>query len=110
MVDRSRIKTYSLKERPSLVSLADIKALGPVENPLNTRDFRELVERIKTAKNNKRPYPTHEITTANFDQITHYRLRMNIVERPTAHGGKGYNFQALHQQSIPSLWMASTND
>ncbi len=51
-------------------------------------------------------HPTHNITTANFDMLTHYRPRVNVVERPTAAGGKGYNFQEMHQRSIPSLWMA----
>lgn len=53
-------------------------------------------------------YPTFNVTTANFDQLLHYRPRLNVVERPTAHGGRGFNFKELHQRSIPSLWTALT--
>lgn len=45
------------------------------------------------------------ITTANFDMIDHYRPRVNVVERPTADGGKGFFFKEKHERSIPSLWM-----
>lgn len=50
-------------------------------------------------------YRTFDITTANFDMLAHYRPRVNVVERPTAHGGKGFNFIERHERSIPSLWM-----
>lgn len=44
------------------------------------------------------------ITTANFDQIDHYRPRVNVVQRPTQSlGGKGYMVIAKHQESIPTL-------
>lgn len=51
---------------------------------------------------------TYDITAANFDMLPHYRPRVNVVERPTAEGGKGYNFQERHERTIPSLWMALT--
>ena len=50
-------------------------------------------------------HQTYNLTTANFDMLAHYRPRMNVVERPTAHGGKGFNFIEKHERSIPSLWM-----
>ena len=43
------------------------------------------------------------ITTANFDMINHYRPLKNIVQRPTANGGKGYNFIGHHEIMIPLL-------
>jgi hypothetical protein len=43
------------------------------------------------------------LTTANFDMIAHYRPMMNIVTRPTAHGGAGYNFIGHHEIMIPLL-------
>lgn len=49
-------------------------------------------------------YKTFDITTANFDMIDHYRPRVNVVERPTANGGKGFNFKERHERSVPSLW------
>jgi len=45
----------------------------------------------------------HDITTANFDMISHYRPLMNVVNRPTADGGCGYNFIGHHEIMIPLL-------
>jgi hypothetical protein len=42
-------------------------------------------------------------TTANFDMIQHYRPRMNVVQRPTRGGGKGYLFTGHHEIMIPLL-------
>ena len=43
------------------------------------------------------------LTTANFDQIQHYRPRLNVVERPTrgAAGGRGYSLTGHHEIMIP---------
>jgi hypothetical protein len=43
------------------------------------------------------------LTTANFDMISHYRPLMNVVKRPTANGGRGYNFIGHHEIMIPLL-------
>ncbi|MBU2446588.1 MAG: hypothetical protein KJ666_13605, partial [Bacteroidetes bacterium] len=36
-------------------------------------------------------------TTANFDFIQHYRPRVNVVQRPTQDGGKGFQFTGHHE-------------
>ena len=41
--------------------------------------------------------------TANFDMIQHYRPRVNVVQRPTMQGGKGYSFTGHHELMIPLL-------
>ncbi len=42
------------------------------------------------------------LTTVNFDQIQHYRPRVNVVERPTrAPGGRGYAITGHHEILIP---------
>jgi deoxyhypusine synthase len=41
--------------------------------------------------------------TANFDMIQHYRPTVNVVERPTLQGGKGYQFFGHHEIMIPLL-------
>jgi hypothetical protein len=43
------------------------------------------------------------LTTANFDQIQHYRPRLNVVERPTrgAEGGHGYSITGHHEIMVP---------
>ncbi len=48
----------------------------------------------------------HEVrhfTTANFDFIRHYRPLTNVVNRPTAGGGKGYAITGHHELMIPLL-------
>lgn len=45
----------------------------------------------------------HKIVTANFDMISHYRPAVNVVGRPTLHGGAGYNFVGHHELMIPLL-------
>lgn len=42
-------------------------------------------------------------TTANFDFIRHYRPTTNVVNRPTAGGGRGYNITGHHELMIPLL-------
>lgn len=44
-----------------------------------------------------------DFTTANFDFIRHYRTMVNVVNRPTATGGKGFNFIGHHELMIPLL-------
>jgi hypothetical protein len=41
-----------------------------------------------------------EITTANFDQVQHYRPRMNVVQRPSRHG---YALTGHHELMVPLL-------
>lgn len=42
------------------------------------------------------------LTTVNFDQIQHYRPRVNVVERPTrGTGGRGYSLTGHHEIMIP---------
>ena len=48
----------------------------------------------------------HEVqrfTTANFDFIRQYRTLTNVVNRPTAGGGKGYAITGHHELMIPLL-------
>jgi hypothetical protein len=43
-----------------------------------------------------------ELTTVNFDQIQHYRPRVNVVERPTrAPGGRGLALTGHHEILVP---------
>lgn len=42
-------------------------------------------------------------TTANFDFMKHYRTLTNVVNRPTATGGRGYNIIGHHELMIPLL-------
>jgi hypothetical protein len=44
-----------------------------------------------------------DFTSANFDMIQHYRPRVNVLERPTLHGGQAYAFTGHHEIMIPLL-------
>lgn len=46
-------------------------------------------------------YQVRSFVTANFDMIQHYRPRVNVVDRPTRTGGKGYAFTGHHEIMIP---------
>ena len=48
-------------------------------------------------------YQVDEFTTANFDFIKQYRSLTNVVHRPTAKGGRGYNITGHHELMIPLL-------
>lgn len=48
--------------------------------------------------------------TANFDMIQHYRPRMNVVQRPTQNGGKGYMFTGHHEIMFPLLCAMIKNE
>jgi len=45
-------------------------------------------------------HQVEDFTTANFDQIQHYRPQVNVIERP---GGRGYWFTGHHEIMIPLL-------
>lgn len=42
-------------------------------------------------------------TTANFDMLQHYRPRVNVVQRPTQDGGRGFSFTGHHEIMFPLL-------
>ncbi|MGE4233333.1 MAG: hypothetical protein AB7F43_08395 [Bacteriovoracia bacterium] len=48
-------------------------------------------------------HKTQKIVTANFDFIQQYRTRVNVVQRPTSSGGKGFSFTGHHELMIPLL-------
>lgn len=45
----------------------------------------------------------NQFTTANFDFIRHYRTMTNVVNRPVAGGGRGFNIIGHHEIMIPLL-------
>jgi len=51
-------------------------------------------------------YPAHGFTTANFDMISHYRGRVNVLYRPTLTGGRSFEFIGHHEIMIPLLFAA----
>lgn len=52
--------------------------------------------------------PLSRITTVNMDFIRHYRPTVNVVERPTRAGGRGYQLIGPHEILFPLLLAAVT--
>ncbi|MFN2365890.1 MAG: hypothetical protein ABR523_05440, partial [Desulfurivibrionaceae bacterium] len=48
-------------------------------------------------------HKVENFTTANFDFIRHYRTMTNVVNRPTAGHGRGFNIIGHHEIMIPLL-------
>jgi len=46
-------------------------------------------------------FPVEGFVASNFDMLSHYRARENVVRRPTLSGGKGYNFLGRHELLLP---------
>jgi deoxyhypusine synthase len=42
--------------------------------------------------------------TVNMDMVQHYRPLQNVVQRPTADGGKGYSLTGHHEVMLPLLY------
>lgn len=62
----------------------------------------EVFVKAVTLQNNLRGRPLG-ITTANFDQLRHYRPRVNVLERPAR---RGYDFAGHHEIMMPLFRMA----
>jgi hypothetical protein len=62
----------------------------------------EVFLKALTIARNLHP-PVNHFFTANFDMFPHYRPRVNVVQRPTLQGGKGYNFIGHHEIMMPLL-------
>jgi hypothetical protein len=98
---------------------------GAATGELSYRDFKVLVSSVKDLKNGgvvlnfgsavilpevflktltvarNLGFKAKGFSTANFDMIRQYRPQMNVVERPTQHGGRGYSFTGHHEIMIP---------
>lgn len=48
-------------------------------------------------------YQVDHFTTVNMDFIRHYRPQVNVVDRPTRRGGKGFNLVGHHEIMLPIL-------
>jgi len=62
----------------------------------------EVFVKAVTLQNNIRKRALR-ITTANFDQLRHYRPRVNVVERPAK---RGYDFAGHHEIMMPLFRLA----
>jgi hypothetical protein len=81
---------------------AKINGGGVVLNIGSNVVMPEVFLKALTIARNIQP-PVKDFFTANFDMYAHYRPRVNVVQRPTLQGGKGYNFIGHHEIMIPLL-------
>jgi hypothetical protein len=83
-------------------SIKDLQQGGVVLNVGSAVILPEVFLKALTVARNL-GYKAKGFSTANFDMIRHYRPQMNVVERPTQHYGRGYNFTGHHEIMIPLL-------
>jgi len=81
-------------------SVKDLRDGGAVLNIGSAVILPEVFLKTLTVVRNL-GYPANNFVTANFDMLQHYRPSMNVVDRPTRHGGKGYSFTGHHELMIP---------
>ena len=67
-----------------------------------------FLKALTIARNLGAGKPEH-FTSADLDMQRHYRPRMNVVQRPTLHSGKGYEITGHHEIMVPLLvWAVVT--
>jgi hypothetical protein len=52
-------------------------------------------------------HSVRDLTTIDLDFLRHYRPTVNVVQRPTAAGGRGISFTGHHEIMFPLLWAAA---
>jgi hypothetical protein len=84
-------------------SIPDLHQGGVVLNLGSAVLMPEVFLKAMTiARNLEGGKPTH-FTAADFDMQRHYRPRVNVVQRPTRAGGKGFLLTGHHEILIPLL-------
>jgi hypothetical protein len=61
-----------------------------------------FLKALTIARNLNAGKPTG-FTTCDLDMQRHYRPRVNVVQRPTQGGGKGYEITGHHEIMVPLL-------
>ncbi len=90
----------SLKDFHRLIETVKQLEGGVVMNWGSSVIMPEVFLKALTVARNQGATVKH-FTAANFDMIRHYRPSVNVVERPTAHGGQGYTFIGQHELMLP---------
>jgi hypothetical protein len=61
-----------------------------------------FLKALTIARNLNGGRPT-DFVSCDLDMLRHYRPRMNVVQRPTLHGGEGYELTGHHEIMVPLL-------
>ncbi|MEO5903819.1 MAG: hypothetical protein ABIQ55_07410 [Gemmatimonadaceae bacterium] len=84
-------------------SLPSLQDGGVVLNLGSAVIMPEVFLKALTIARNLNDRKPVNFTTCNLDMQQHYRPRMNVVMRPTAQGGKGYEITGHHEIMVPLL-------
>ncbi len=68
-----------------------------------------FLKALTVARNLNGGRPT-DFVSCDLDMQRHYRPRMNVVQRPTLHSGKGYEITGHHEIMVPLLVWAVVNE
>jgi hypothetical protein len=90
-------------------SLSQIDDGGVVLNLGSAVIMPEVFLKALTIARNLDAGKPRNFVTVDLDMQRHYRPRMNVVQRPTLEGGKGYEITGHHEVMVPLLvWGCST--
>ena len=84
-------------------SLLSIDDGGVVLNLGSAVIMPEVFLKALTIARNLNDGRPRNFTTVDLDMQRHYRPRMNVVQRPTLHSGKGYEITGHHEIMVPLL-------
>ena len=90
-------------------SLPSIDEGGVVLNLGSAVIMPEVFLKALTIARNLHDGRPRDFTSCDLDMQRHYRPRMNVVQRPTLHSGKGYEITGHHEIMVPLLaWAVVT--
>ena len=84
-------------------SLATLDDGGVVLNLGSAVIMPEVFLKALTIARNLHDGKPQAFTSVDLDMQRHYRPRMNVVQRPTQHSGKGYEITGHHEIMVPLL-------
>jgi deoxyhypusine synthase len=83
--------------------LAGLHEGGVVLNLGSAVIMPEVFLKALTIARNLNDGKPQSFVTCDLDMQRHYRPRMNVVQRPTMHSGKGYEITGHHELMVPLL-------
>ncbi len=84
-------------------SLKDLDDGGVALNLGSAVIMPEVFLKALTIARNLHGGRPQNFVTCDLDMTRHYRPRMNVVQRPTMHSGKGYEITGHHELMVPML-------
>jgi hypothetical protein len=84
-------------------SLESLDDGGVVLNLGSAVIMPEVFLKALTIARNLREGRPQNFVTCDLDMTRHYRPRVNVVQRPTMHSGKGYEITGHHELMVPLL-------